>query len=293
MQQVCRFLLLVSLTSFIFQKSNAQQLPAADSTARAVDTTVQPITSIDADLQNIYNQKAPKRYKIAGIQVTGNRYFDQALLISISGLAVNDEVIIPGGDNFAKAIQKLWSQNYFSDVEIYLTKLEGDKIYIEIHVQERPRLADFQFKGVGKGEIDDLKTKSGLVKGRVITEAMQRNAIDAITKYYSDKGYRAVTVNVAPKKDTSTSLANSQVLVFDVSKGDKIKISDIYFIDNTISDAKLKKQMKGTKEMMRLTLFPPKDSVRLNASKYTFSDYLSDEGFLSFSKTKKVLNPYV
>src|SRR3954463_6922422 len=85
MQQVCRFLLLVSLTSFIFQKSNAQQFPAADSAANAVDTTVQPVTSIDsaaktvdttvqpvtsidADLLNIYNQKAPKRYKIAGIE---------------------------------------------------------------------------------------------------------------------------------------------------------------------------------------------------------------------------------
>jgi outer membrane protein insertion porin family len=291
MQQVRRLLLLAILTGVIYQESSAQQLPATDSTAKAVDTTGQPVTSIDADLLNIYNQKGQKRYKIAGIEVTGNRYFDQALLISISGLSINDEIVIPGGDNFAKAIQKLWSQNYFSDVEIYITKLAGDKIYLEIHVQERPRLADFQFKGVGKGETDDLKTKSGLVKGRVITEAMKRNAVDAITKYYADKGYRAVTVNIAPKSDTA--LVNSQILVFNVNKGEKIKISDIYFFGNTISDAKLKKQMKGTKEMMRLTLFPPTDSFRLDAKKYTFSDYLSDKGFLSFSKTKEALRPYV
>jgi outer membrane protein insertion porin family len=291
MQQVRRLLLLAILTGVICKESSAQQIPAADSTAKAVDTTVQPVTSIDADLQNIYNQKGQKRYKIAGIEVTGNRYFDQALLISISGLSINDEIVIPGGDNFAKAIQKLWSQNYFSDVEIYITRLTGDKIYLEIHVQERPRLADFQFKGVGKGEIDDLKTKTGLVKGRVITEAMKRNAVDAITKYYSDKGYRAVTVNIVPKTDSA--LVNSQVLVLNVTKGEKIKISDIYFFGNTIADAKLKKQMKGTKEMMRLTLFPPTDSVRLDAQKYTFSDYLSEKGFLSFSKTKEALRPYV
>ncbi|TKK64249.1 outer membrane protein assembly factor [Ilyomonas limi] len=291
MQQVCRFLLLVVVTGFIYKKSSAQQLPVADSAAQTADTTVQPVTSVDADLLNIFNQKGQKRYKITGITVTGNRYFDQALLVSISGLTVGDEVIIPGGDNFAKAIQKLWSQNYFSNVEIYITRLEGDNIYIEIHVQERPRLADFQFKGVGKGEIDDLKTKSGLVKGRVITEAMKRSAIDAISKYYSDKGYRAVAVNISEKKDTS--LVNSQVLVFNVDKGEKIKISDIYFFGNTVPDAKLKKQMKGTKEMTRLTLFPPQDSFRLDAKKYTFSDYLNDKGFLSFTKTKEVLNPYV
>ncbi len=291
MQQVCRFLLLVIATGFIFLRSNAQQFPVADSAANGADTTVQPVTSVDADLMNIYNQKGQKKYKLAGIAVTGNRYFDQALLISISGLTVGDEIIIPGGDNFAKAIQKLWSQNYFSNVEIYITKLEGDKIYIEINVQERPRLGDFQFKGVKKGETDDLKTKSGLVKGRVITEAMKRNAIDAIIKYYTEKGFRAVTVNIAAKKDTS--IVNSQILVLDINKGEKVKISDIYFAGNTIEDAKLKKQMKGTKEMMRLTLYPPRDSTGLDPKKYTFSDYLSDKGFLSYSKTKKVLNPYV
>src|SRR6478752_6274943 len=126
MQHVCRFLLLVVLTGFVFEKSSAQQPTVADSAANAADTSVQPVTSVNADLMNIFNQKGQKRYKIAGITITGNKYFDQALLISISGLTVGDEVIIPGGDNFDKAIQKLWSQNYFSDVEIYITKLAGD-----------------------------------------------------------------------------------------------------------------------------------------------------------------------
>ena len=37
---------------------------------------------------------------------------------------IGDEVVLPGGDLFSKAITKLWAQNYFSDVEIYITKLE-------------------------------------------------------------------------------------------------------------------------------------------------------------------------
>ena len=41
------------------------------------DTT--PITSIDADLANIFNQRQPKKYKVTAIKVTGNNYFDQAL----------------------------------------------------------------------------------------------------------------------------------------------------------------------------------------------------------------------
>src|SRR5690242_3703854 len=122
-----------------------------------------PVTSLSPELLNIYNQTAAKKYKIADIKVTGNNYFDQNLLLSIAGLNVGDEVAIPGGDNFSRAINKLWSQNYFSDVAIYLTAVKDDNIWVEVHVTERPRLSNYTFKGVKKSEIDDLKPKTGLV----------------------------------------------------------------------------------------------------------------------------------
>ncbi|HEX6914251.1 MAG TPA: POTRA domain-containing protein, partial [Chitinophagaceae bacterium] len=102
------------------------------------DTT--PVTSVDPTLINIFEQKVPKKYKIGNIRVSGNKYFDQALLLSIANINPGDEVVIPGGDNFAKVIQNLWKQNYFSDVEIYITAVRGDVIDIEIVVTERPRL---------------------------------------------------------------------------------------------------------------------------------------------------------
>src|SRR5215831_15914571 len=157
------------------------------------DTTINPtdtaITSLNPELLNIFNQKTPQKYKIAGIKVTGNKYFDEALLISVSGLSVGDEISLPGADNFSKAITKLWAQNYFSDVAIYITKLEGTNIYLEINVTERPRLSNFTFKGIGKSESDDLGPKTGLIKGRVVTENMKRTAVDAINKFYFDKGF--------------------------------------------------------------------------------------------------------
>ena len=61
------------------------------------DTTIR---SIDADLINLFTQKTPKKYKIASVKVTGNRFFDENLLISIANLNIGDEVTIPGGDNF-------------------------------------------------------------------------------------------------------------------------------------------------------------------------------------------------
>src|SRR5437764_282978 len=185
------YILLLTLTiiglSGIFAHAQVPNNPVnTDTTAQRVttDTTVQPVTSLDAELLNILNQKTPQKYKIAAIKITGNKYFDEALLISVSGLNVGDEITLPGADNFSKAITKLWAQNYFSDVTIYITKLEGTNIYLEINVTERPRLSNFSFKGIGKGEADDLGPKTGLIKGRVVTENMKRTAIDAINRYY-------------------------------------------------------------------------------------------------------------
>jgi outer membrane protein insertion porin family len=46
-----------------------------------------------------------------------------------------------------------------------------------------------------------------------------------------------------------------------VTKGNKVKISDIDFEEIQYLEQDLKKQMKGTKEMTRLTVHPPKDST--------------------------------
>jgi len=253
------------------------------------DTT---ITSINADLVNIYNQRTPQKYKIGGIKVTGNKYFDEALLISVSGLNIGDEVTIPGGENFARAITKLWAQNYFSDVTIYITKLQGTNIYLEINVTERPRLSKFYFKGIPKGQSDDIKDKAGLVVNRVITENMKRTAVDAIKKYYSDKGNPLTTVVVEQKKDSL--FENTAVLNFYINKGKKERVNDINFIDNTLADQKLKGKMKDTKEMTHFTLYPIDGSGGLAPVKvYTFKDYLHEKGYLTYSKTKRILAPYV
>lgn len=259
--------------------------------AQVTDTT-HPV-SIDPDLLALSNSKTPKEYTIAGIKITGTKYLDETLLISISGLTVGDKVNIPGGDNFSRAINKLWNQNLFSNIAIYITKLVVNDIYIEINVTERPRLSNFIFKGATKTESDELKTKTGLVKGRVITENMRRTAEEYIQKYYADKGYQSVTVKITEAKDPSS--ANSEILTFNITKGVKVKVNQINIFGNeAIPEAKLKAQMKGTHELSRLTLFPPIDSSSYGYNKpLSFKQYVDEWGFLTFTQTKEVLDPYV
>ena len=259
------------------------------------DTIPNDVKSINADLLNIFNQKPPKKYKIASVKVTGNRYFDETLLVSIANLSVGDEITIPGSDIFSKAITKLWNQNYFSNVEIYITNLAGKNIDLEIAVTERARLSNFDFigSGVSKGNKDDLKGKVGLYKGRIVTENTKQNAIEIIKKFYAEKGFERCNVYI--QELTDTTISNSISLNFIIDKGSKVRIDNIAFEGNNSVDAfKLKKKMKDTKEKGRFTLNTPKSQGGfIKPSTYTFKEYLQDKGYLTYSLTKKVLDPFL
>ena len=282
MQKVYKILLLALVTSLVSAPARSQQRTESDTT----------ITNIEADLINIFNQKSSKKYKVSAVKVIGNKFFDENLLISIANINVGDEIAIPGGDNFSKAITKLWGQNYFSNVEIFITKLTGKNIEIEIAVTERPRLSKFYFKGIRKGEGEDLSGKTGLIPNRVITENMKISAVEAIKKYYAEKGYRDSRIKIVERKDSTFN--NTLALDFVIDKGPKIKINNINFGGNTVDVSKLKKQLKGTKEQSRLTLSPDVNKGQIvEVENYPFNQYLKEKGFLVFSKTKKVLDPYV
>lgn len=263
-----------------------------NSTSYAQDTPViDSVTQINVQLINIFNQKAVTKYKIRNIKVVGNENFDENLLLSLSTLNTGDEVAIPGGDNFAKSIRKLMDQNYFSDVSIYLTDLVGKEIDVEINVTERPRLSRFNFLGVKKSDIDELSGKTGLTPNRVVTDNMKITAIEGIKKYYAEKGFQDVKVTIKEKKDATRK--NNLLLEFVVDKGPKVRINNINFGGNNIEETKLKKSLKEVHEKMRLTLFPINDKAAIvKTSPYTFEQYMSEKGFLTFTKTRKILNPY-
>jgi len=274
--------LIGSLSVFLLNSTSyAQDIPVKDS-----------VTQINIQLINIFNQKTTTKYKIRNIKVVGNENFDESLLLSLSTLNTGDEVAIPGGDNFAKSIRKLMDHNYFSDVSIYLTDLVGKEIDVEINVTERPRLAKFTFMGVKKSDIDELSGKTGLTPNRVVTDNMKITAIEGIKKYYAEKGFQDIKVTIKERKDAARK--NNLLLEFVVDKGPKVRINNINFGGNIIEETKLKKSLKEVHEKMRLTLFPINDRpVIVKTSPYTFEQYMSEKGFLTFSKTRKILNPYV
>src|ERR1700688_2349182 len=100
----------------------------------------------------------PKDYIIGGITISGTKYLDKDVLLQISKLNKGDRINLPGEQN-AAVIKRMYDQGLFDDVQLYITKINLDTIYLEIAVVERPRLSRMDITGIRKGEVEDLQKK--------------------------------------------------------------------------------------------------------------------------------------
>ena len=137
-----------------------------------------------------------------------------------------------------------------------------------------------------------MSGKTGLTPNRVITENMKITAIEGIKKFYAEKGFQDASVVIKEQKDAARK--NNLLLDFVVDRGPKVRINNINFGGNKIDETKLKKSLKEIHEKSRMTLYPLNDKpVIVKTSPYTFEEYLQEKGYLTFTKTRKILNPYL
>lgn len=255
------------------------------------EDTTGPV-SVDPKLIEWEKSQIPREYTIAEVKITGIQFLDTSIVYSITNLMPGDKFIHPGNEIFAKSIANLWRQKLFSNVAIYVTKIEGNRVWIEVNLQERPRLGKYKFVGIKKTEEEDILTKINLAQQTIITENTRRELVEKITKHFTDKAYRNVKVRIEEKPDSS--FVNSNTMIIYIEKGEKVRINNIRFYGNeNVDDLRLKKQLKGTKEMSKLTLHPDNEKSPFGENKpFSFNQYMKEWGFLSLSKTKRLLDPY-
>tara|TARA_A100000164_G_scaffold379437_1_gene423713 strand:+ start:985 stop:3459 length:2475 start_codon:yes stop_codon:yes gene_type:complete len=208
--------------------------------------------NIGNNLENISYER-PVEYEIAGITVEGIQNLDKNAIITLSGLNVGKKIMVPGED-LSKAITKLWDQNLFADIRIDASKVMGSNVFLEIHLEELPKLSKFGFKGASKSEVDKIRDKIELTRGKIVTENLINNTKHVVLEYYKDKGYLNTSVEISQAIDT-TSLS-SIILDIDINKGEKVKINSITFKGiNEFSEKKLKRTLKETKEKKFFRIF--------------------------------------
>lgn len=223
------------------------------------------------------NYQRPTKYVIGGLEVEGVTYFDPNIVKLFSGLYTGQEITIPG-DEITNAIENLWSQKLFTDVQILLTRIEGNKVYLRFVLKENPRLFEFEIRGIKKGKAKSLREELSLKGGDMITDNLKQRTVSEISAYYIDKGYLNVKVDIAEAEAEGSARKNMKVLIFTVTPGTRTKIEEIVFDGNSgVTDKKLKKAMGDTKER----------GLRFKRSKFVKESYETDKNMvISYYLTK-------
>lgn len=227
----------------------------------------------------------PKEYEIQKIVFSGVQYTDTNICKLLTGLYEGQTLMIPG-EKTSMAVQNLWKQGLFDDVKIYASKIEENKIWLQIHLKEHPRLAAAPLfsANVKKSEVDDLREKINLSKGDVITRNVILRSENLIKTYYYDKGYYNAEVKIKEIIDTTSGKYSTKLNV-EITRNKKVKIRRINISGNDhVSDFKLKRLMKKTKEKSVFKPFMGSDTLLLQTVKKLFvRDSISiEDNFLNY-----------
>ncbi len=216
-------------------------------------------------------------YVLDEINVTGLKTFNEQTVVTYTGLFTGQSIRIPG-EEISQVINKLWKLELFSDINFYVTKIDGDKASIEINIVELPSLSDYKITGIRKSKSETIETDIEIKKGQKITENFIETTKNYIVNKYRKNGFLNTKVNINTIPDTLG--LNSERMVIDVDLGERVKINSINFTGNELfKSKKLKKQMKNTKSKL-LGRFWKK-------SKYIENDYEEDlTSIIDFYKEK-------
>ena len=209
-------------------------------------------SGIEVDYNN------PKKYIVGGVKVEGNQYLSPEQITQVSGLREGMEVTVPGED-MANVVNRLWAQRFFEDVAVIVDSLvpTRDTAYFKISIMERPRVSRWLFSGVKSGEQKELEERLNLRRGGEFSDYVAKTSSDIIKRYYKEKGFYNVNVDVNTKRD---SVIRGAIRVqFAVDRGEKVKIQKITFNGaDHVKESKLVRSMKKTRDKRLQNFFSSK-----------------------------------
>jgi outer membrane protein insertion porin family len=220
---------------------------------------------------------SPKNYFIGGITVSGSNFVDQSIVIMLSGLSVGDQIEVPGLQ-ITNAIKRLWGQGMFEEVSIRVERIQGNVIFLDIYLAEKPKLSRFAIAGLKKAEADKVRDELSLKAGDALTDHALLTSKQKIKRYFIGKGFlhAEVTHEIVP----DTMVSNSVILTFHVDKKDRVRIGSLEFIGNEqIHDRRLHWMMKETRAKGTLRFW--------KRSRFREQDFEADQKSLIAAYNKK------
>jgi outer membrane protein insertion porin family len=250
------------------QENNGSEVQVKSDTI--VKDTIIPVKDITSFVKE-------KSYELGGITVIGLKKFEDETVKAFTGLKVGQLLKLPG-DKLTSAIKKLYETKQFSNVDVYISKIDGNTAYLEIEVQELPQLNNVSIRGIKNSKAKDLQKDAELKKGAMVTDNLIVTTNNYFKKKYQEKGFLNTKVTLDTKPDTSN--VNSVNMLIHIDKGEKVKIKNISFEGNeAFSAKKLRKAMKNTKKAMIGRFW--------KSSKYIEADFQEDLENLVTSYSEK------
>ncbi len=260
------FSILPLLLIFTLFTANAQEKDSKNTkpTNKAVSDTIVPVikasdTIVKIEPSGPIDIQKNKKYVIGGISVKGHQTISEQSILIFSGLNTGQSIKIPG-DKLSSAIKKLWTSKLFSNVEVFVTKMDKEVVYLEIEVSELDKVGSVTFKGIKKSKIQDLEKEIEFQNGSMLTENLITTTENFIENKYREKGFLKAKATISTKADTTKPNTKDALVLID--KGSRIKIKNITFHGNqALTDKKLRKQLKKTKQKGIMQMFSPSKFV--------------------------------
>ncbi|MDX1429841.1 MAG: POTRA domain-containing protein, partial [Rhodothermales bacterium] len=184
----------------------------------------------------------PTQLSVLGITVEGAESdYTQSFVRQTSGLSEGQVLTIPGDAAISDAIRSIYRLGMFSDVEIVEDRRVADGIFLTIRVREEPKLREYSFEGVKKGEAKDLRKKIPLIRRSPVRPEALENAKLIIKEFFVEKAHPLADTRVV----TTENEDNTVDVQFVVDKGPKVKVGAIQIHGNEkLDDGDVRGQMK-------------------------------------------------
>ena len=113
-------------------------------------------------------------YTLDEIKVTGLKTFNEQTVVTYTGLFEGQNIRIPG-EEISQVINKLWKLELFSDINFYVTNINGDKASIEINIVELPSLSEYKITGLKKSKAETIESDIEIKKRSKNNRKLHRN----------------------------------------------------------------------------------------------------------------------
>ncbi|MDR0582932.1 MAG: outer membrane protein assembly factor BamA [Treponema sp.] len=181
-------------------------------------------------------------------------------------------------DAFVWELQgKLYALDYFETITPGAVRADaaGEQVILRFTVTERPIVSRVTFegnKGVRRSELLDV---TSIKTNDVVNQSKLRMDEQAIINKYLEKGYPDVQV----RSETRAGPDSTLLLVFYITEGEKISISEFRFEGNTVfSDRTLRGQLSlRTKNLIFDGAF---QEAKLLADREALTKYYHDRGYI-------------